>query len=135
MLDPYRKRILGHSIAAFVLAAIPFCLLYFIKGDYGLRGLSNAFLLSGAITGLGSLFAWIIQTGTFDVLNYGIYRFFESFRLDKMKRWESAYDYKMDRAEKRKKAKTPYWIYWIFGGVLLLASLGCLIGFYASMPK
>ena len=108
-MHPYLRKVLIGLISTLALGCILFCLIFFLRQPYSFRSASDAFFISSAscfaLTGM----AFLIRTGTFDVLNYGMYRLVESFRLDRKKRWDNAGDYKMDRAEKRQLSKAVYW--------------------------
>ncbi len=67
------------------------------------------------------------RSGTFDVFNFQFYRFFESFRPDGLKKWDTAYDYKMDKESKRKRNKLAYLPYLVVLGVFSLTALVLLI--------
>lgn len=118
-----RKRILGHSIAAFLCFLIPFLLVLLLSRDYRIVGWGNACLIAGVVVTALFLMTLLIRTGVFDVLNYGFYRLGESFRRVDKKRWDSAYDYKEDKKSARGRNKPIWFPYLIFGGGSLTAGI------------
>ncbi len=63
--------------------------------------LSDSFFVVGVvITGIG-LLVFSSNEGTFDMLAYGMRSFFDMFRKTSIKRYESFYDYRQERAEKK----------------------------------
>lgn len=59
--------------------------------------LSDSFFVSGVvITGIG-LLVFSSNEGTFDMLVYGLRSFFDLFRRNSIKRYESFYDYRTSR--------------------------------------
>ena len=122
-MDPYKRKALRNFLIAFWLSAALFCLVFFLRATYSVRsGREALFLDSQEGGGYGGMI-FVVRSGSFDVLNYGVYRLFESFRLDRTKRWDSAGDYKLDRQSKRQKNKPVYWPCLAVSGAFFLAAL------------
>ena len=113
-MDPYKRKALRNFLIAFWLSAALFCLVFFLRAPYSVRSGSDALFIASA-AGLGYVgMIFVVRSGSFDVLNYGVYRLFESFRLDRTKRWDSA---------KRQKNKPVYWPCLAVSGAFFLAAL------------
>ena len=129
-MHPYLKKVLIGFISMFLAGCALFCLIFFLRQPYTIRSASDAFFISSAscfaLTGM----AFVIRSGTFDVLNYGMYRLVESFRLDRKKRWDNAGDYKIDRAKKRQLSKAIYWPRLAASGFFLLMAILFLALYY-----
>lgn len=122
-MDPYKKKVLRNFLITFLLSAGLFCLVFFLRRPYSLRSGSDALFIASAV-GLGYVgMIFVVRSGSFDVLNYGVYRLFESFRLDRTKKWDTAGDYKLDRQKKRQKNKAVYWPCLAVSGTFFLAAL------------
>lgn len=134
-MNPYAKKIiLGFSLT-FCLCLLCFCLIFFLRPPYTFRGASDAFFISAAVGyGVcGMIFA--VRSGSFDVLNYGVYRLFESFRLDRKKRWDNAGDYQLEKKKKRQLSKAVYWPSLAVASLFLLLALVFLLLFYLVPSK
>lgn len=84
---------------------------------------SNAFFASFGVLVLCPLL-WVIgRTGVFDVLSYSFYRLFESYKRGGAKKYDTAYDYKVAKQEKREKNKLYLLPFWTFGAVSFLIAL------------
>lgn len=118
-MDPRKRKTLLQLLYWGIGCSAVFCLVFFLRPPYTLKGASDACFIAGALgfAGIGMTFA--IRSGSFDVLNYGVYRLFESFRLDNKKRWDTAGDYKLAMDAKRHKNKALYWPALIVSGVYL----------------
>lgn len=130
-MDPRKRQTLIQFLVWGLGCTGLFCLVFFLRQPYGLKGASDACFIAGA-TGLGLTgMSFAIRSGSFDVLNYGVYRLFESFRLDNKKRWDTAGDYKLDMDAKRHKNKKVYWPALTVSGVYLTIALILTILFLA----
>lgn len=138
-MTEHEKRILKNCIAALVLFFIIFWVVFLALGLPSVRNrcengnlcdyssffrdiviYSNAFFVDGACLIFFPLLMMIGRTGVFDVLFYGCYRFVESWRRDKVKRDDSAYDYKLRKQEERSRNKLILWPYFAVGALSLL---------------
>ncbi len=63
--------------------------------------LSDAFFVIGVVTTGMGLLAFASNEGTFDALSYGVGRFFDFFRKKKRMQYDTFYDYRESRAEKK----------------------------------
>lgn len=117
------KRLLVSFIIASVGCVGVFLLVFLLRRKFDFGGLSDAFFVSCAPALLLPLFLLAIRAGTFDVLNYGMYRLVESFRRVEIKRYDSAYDYKVARDEVRRRRPALYWPYFVVGGAFLIAAI------------
>lgn len=129
-MDPRKKQILIHWLIAGGIFLVLFLICYLAMGlprnglwyyDYNLY--SDSFLIPGVILVGFSLLLWIGRQGVFDVLRYGFYRLFESYRKGMEKRYDSAYEYKQAKTEQRKKHVPFYLSYFVIGGVSLLLAI------------
>ncbi len=134
-MDPYRKKALITGVASLLLCAVSFSLIFFLRPPYGWRGASDASFMAAAIGLAFCGMSFVVRSGTFDVLNYGVYRLFESFRLDRKKKWDNAGDYKEDRQKKRQLSKAVYWPSLASAGLFLALAIAFLIVFYAAGAK
>lgn len=116
-------RILIEFIVTFLLCAGVFLLVLLLRGKFGVDGFCDACFVACTPCLLLPLFVIAIRSGTFDVLNYGMYRLFESFRPGEGKRYETAYDYKLARMERRNSKKPIFFPFFVVGGVFLAAAL------------
>jgi uncharacterized membrane protein YbhN (UPF0104 family) len=114
-----------------------FCLVFFLQVDYSKPFYadiySNSFLVSGVVSLTIPLFILIERAGTFDVFNYSFYRWFESFRADQKKRFDSAYDYQSYHEGQRRLSKPFLLPFWVSAGVGLILALVCLLVFRAQI--
>lgn len=126
-MDYYKKVRLTSWLVASLVAIAVFCLTFFLRALYTLTGACDAcFFASVAVFAV--LLIYIVErSGTFDVFNYQFLRFFESFRPDGIKKWDTAYDYKLDKEKKRKTTKVFFLPYLIVGGAFFLAATILLI--------
>jgi hypothetical protein len=114
-----------------------FALVFFLEVDYqrvyDADAYSNAFFVAGCFILAIPLFILIERSGVFDVFNFSFYRLFESFRADKKKRWDTAYDYQEYQKEHRHLTH-PYLLpFWVEAGVGLVSALICLLIFQAQI--
>ena len=131
VMDPYRRKILVSFAVSFVLSLTAFCLLFFLRAPYSLRLAADSFFISAAV-GFGVLgMIFVERSGTFDVVNYGFYRLFESFRLDRKKKWDNAGDYKEEKQKKRHASKAAYWPCLAVSGFFLTMAILFTILYFA----
>jgi hypothetical protein len=125
----------AHSVREFLVTWIIalglgtgfFCLIFFLIGDYSLRGWLNGLFPVGFAMLLLTLQVYIHRSGVFDVIFYSFFRLRESWKPGEGKRYDSAYDYHSDLAKKRSIQK-PYSLpFFVISGFFLLASLVLLI--------
>lgn len=118
-----KKKILTSFVIAFLIGVISFLSVFFGRGLFNYAGLSDAFFISGAIIAAVAGLIWSIRSGSFDVLNYGVYRLFESFKKGNTKRWDTALDYKNEQNSKREKNKIIYWPYLAVAGLAIVFAI------------
>lgn len=88
--------------------------------------LTDAFFISGVlITGAGAL-VFTSNHGAFDMLAYGMSAFMDLFRKSEKKKYDSFYDYKESRADK----KTGFGFLLICGAFYLVVSMVMLYLYY-----
>ena len=121
------KKILIEFIVTTVLCTGAFLLVLLLRQKFTMTGFSDACFVACAPAILLPVLALIIRLGTFDVLNYGMYRLVESFRRGEGKRYDTAFDYKVARMEVRQRRPAIYWPFFVVGGVFLIAALVFLI--------
>ncbi len=132
-MNERRKKTIISFLVSLLISGLVFVIVFFARRNYLISGYCDAFFVSGVVTLVIPAFVFLIRTGSFDVLNYGMYRFFESFKKDKEKRWDSALDYKNYFGEKREKNKPVVYPYFVIGFTLLLVSIILLSIFYSSI--
>lgn len=133
VMNERMKKIIISFVVSILVSFVVFVSVFFARGNYLISGYCDAFFVSGVASLVIPLFIMLIRTGSFDVLNYGMYRFFESFRKDKTKRWDSALDYKNDLGEKRIKNKPVIFPYFVIASILLVVSIILLSIFYSTI--
>lgn len=89
--------------------------------------LTDAFFVSGVVICGYGLLVMASNGGTFDMLTYGVKRFFSLFQKDISKiKHKTFYEYRMAKQEK----KNPFWYLVIVGLVLIGISMIFLILYY-----
>ncbi len=128
-----KKRIITSFLIASIIGVISFVSIFCGRRLFNYTGLTDAFFISGAIVvGIAGLI-FTIRTGSFDVLNYGVYRLFESFKKGNEKKWDTALDYKNEQNIKREKNKIIYWPYFAVSGVFFILAIIFLVLFYLNI--
>jgi uncharacterized membrane protein len=107
-------------IITFIIAGLLFGTTYLLRGQFNLYGVSDALILPGAIflsyAGLRS----VTRTGVYDVSGYGISRFRDAFRRDQQKTYDSVYEYK-EIKQQRRQSRAPYMAPQVIVGILCIA--------------
>ncbi len=88
--------------------------------------LCDAFFVSGTVITSAGLLVFSTNEGTFDMLAYGVQSFLGMFRSNHTKKYETFYDYRVARNEK----KIPY-LFLILCGLLFLAIAFVMYYFYS----
>lgn len=117
------RRILIESIVTLLLCTGVFLLVLLLRKKFDIVGVCDAFFVASAPALLLPLFVYIARAGTFDVLRYSFYRLVESFRPGEGKRYDTAYDYKLAKQERREKKPVIYWPFFAVGGLFLLVAI------------
>lgn len=81
--------------------------------------LTDAFFAVGTVTTCAGLLVFSSNEGTFDVIAYGMSSFFDLFRVHSRKKYDTFYDYRESRANK----KLPCGFLTICGLVFLAISI------------
>lgn len=123
-MDKKAILLIRHAIVALALAAMSFCLVYFLRPSKAYDGLSDAFFVTGAVLFGVAGMLFITRQGTFDVLGYGVKRLVDQFTHHDDPEYKNAGDYSLAKQEKRRGARFPYWIYLAL--CLLAFALGIL---------
>jgi hypothetical protein len=112
-------------IVALVLPVVMFFIIFYCFGNRGLQGWIDSLFIPGIVVLLinGQLF--IHRMGTFDVLFYGFYRLFESWRNPVDKKYDNAGDYHLAMDAKRQKNKPYYLPFIVVSGL----AFDCFLGF------
>jgi len=118
-MDEEKKKLLVNWLASSILLVAIFLLYFLLRKDYSLRGTGDSFLVAGAIVLAFPILGLIGRTGLFDIFSYSFLRLGESFRRENTKRFETAYDYKNYKKEKRSERPPFYLPYFIIGGVAI----------------
>ena len=63
--------------------------------------LTDAFCAVGTVTTCAGLLVFSSNEGTFDMFAYGMSSFFDLFRVNSKKKYDTFYDYRASRAEKK----------------------------------
>lgn len=122
-MDEQKRKILINSALVFLLGALIFIAIYFGRGIYDYRAASDALFASGAGVIVIALFIWIARTGTFDILGYSFYRLGESFKPGMDKRWDTFYDFREEKKQKRSLTRPLLWPYFSMGVLLMILAL------------
>ena len=91
--------------------------------------LCDCFTVPGVFLGGFGALSWIASTGAYDIMSYGV-SYLVSMFVRHRERAESFYDYKMEKAEKRKKWRAHTLI---VGLVFFVAGLICLAVYYSLL--
>lgn len=126
-----KKQILEYVITISVCLIVGFLICVFegifsYKEEFRILGiLCDACFIPGVFTfGIGVLI-FVANNGVFDMLVYGVTRFFSLFRKDPRKnKYETFYDYHVAQAEK---PKMDFAFLFIVGGGLLILSVVFLL--------
>ena len=81
--------------------------------------LSDCFLIVGILAACIALLLFVSNEGTFDIFVYGMQSFWGFFRNDRPGKYDTFYDYRMARQEK----KVPFLFLLACGGIFLLMSV------------
>lgn len=129
-----RQTKISYWISTAVLGVASFCLIFFLSVDYSHPWnpeiWSNACFATFAIIAFWGLFTFVRRRGTFDVLAYGMMRFFQVWRKVDERKYESASDYHQQKMVERHGKKTYYLPMIIIGGAFLAAAIVATIFFY-----
>lgn len=132
------KKILISWGIAFLIGGGLFVLIFFIKGadtGYSLQLASDATFIPGAVILLFVALMAIGRYGTFDLMQYGMIKFWHYVRPNRRKKDEpdakkgafgTPHDYIEYKTERRKQRPTYYLPYLVVGGILLI--LGIIFG-------
>ena len=121
-MTPIKLRII-HCIVALALMIGIFCLIFFLRQDFGYRGWSDALFIDGAVLLGFGLLAWIAGNGVFDMMGYGLYRAVAVFKFRGEIRYKTPDSFKDKRNENRRKSPFFFPIYLILGGVLIVLGI------------
>ena len=78
--------------------------------------LCDSFFVAGTVTTCAGLLVFSSNEGTFDMLTYGVKTFVNVFRRDPIKKYDTFYDYRVAREEK----KFPF-LFLVICGLVFLA--------------
>jgi hypothetical protein len=121
------KRIIIDLSVSFLIGAIVFALVFFLRHLYDYGGASDACFAAGASLLFVTLLIIIERTGVFDVAFYGFYRLAESFRPDGKKKYDSAYEFKEMKRESRDRSRPLFWPPLSVGGLFMVLALVFLL--------
>ncbi len=114
---------------------LAFFLMLFLRAGNIYSRLSDAFFVGGTIVLAFLGFRVIGRSGTFDLLGYASYRFFEAYRHQGMdKRFEDAGDYHEYKLEQRAKNKFVWLPYFIIGLTEFALGVVFMIVFLTNSP-
>jgi len=122
-MNEHAKTLLWGWSSSLVLSIVLFCVIFFSVGRLDFRGASDACFASGAVLLFAPALILIARTGVFDILFYSFYRLAESFKAGNEKRYDTAYDYKEHRKQKRSCSKPFLFPFFICGALLLFLAL------------
>lgn len=80
--------------------------------------LCDAFFVAGVLISAAGLLIFSSNEGTFDMLVYGVKSFMDMFRKESLKKYDTFYDYRESRADK----KFPFGYLLICGALFLVVS-------------
>lgn len=87
--------------------------------------LCDAFFVVGVVITSGGLLVFSTNEGSFDMIVYGLDSFFDMFRKVSTKKYQTFYDYRASRADK----KVPFG-FMLICGLIFLAIAGVMYLFY-----
>ena len=90
--------------------------------------LCDSFFVVGVVTTSAGLLIFSTNEGTFDMLSYGVQAFFGMFKKDMSRKYESFYDYRESRADK----KVEFGFLVICGLVMLAISMVMLYFYHLN---
>ena len=129
-----KKKILEYSITFFICALLSFILLV-VKGVFEnpeakalMHYFVDSFFVSGILCLAFGLLVLASNGGAFDLIIYGVTRFFSLFKRDPTKvKYKTYYDYHIARAERK---KTEFLFLIIVGSIYVIASMVFLCFWY-----
>lgn len=80
--------------------------------------LSDSFLVVGIVATCIALLLFVSNEGTFDMIVYGVQTFWGVFKKDMSRKYDTFYDYRVARQEKKK----PFMFLLVCGALFLLMS-------------
>ncbi len=89
--------------------------------------LCDAFFVAGTLITAAGLLIFTTNEGAFDMLSYGVKAFVDLFRRDKLRKYDTYYDYRTARASK----KFPF-AFLLICGVVFLAVAFVMYYFYSQ---
>ncbi len=89
--------------------------------------LCDAFFVAGTLIIAAGLLVFTTNEGAFDMLSYGVKTFADLFRRDKLRKYDTYYDYRTARASK----KFPF-AFLLICGVVFLAAAFVMYYFYSQ---
>ena len=89
------------------------------------RILSDSFLVVGMVAICIALHLFASNEGTFDMIAYGLQTFWGVFRKDMSRKYDTFYDYRVARQEK----KAPFLFLLACGGIFLLVSVAMYVAY------
>ena len=87
--------------------------------------LCDAFFVVGVVITSGGLLVFSTNEGSFDMIVYGMQSFFDLFRKTSTKKYETFYDYRASRADKK-----VQFGFMLICGLIFLAIAGVMYLFY-----
>ena len=93
---------------------------------YVFQILSDSFLVVGMLATCFALLIFVSNEGTFDLIVYGVRSFWSFFKKDMTRKYDTFFDYRMTRQEK----KLPFLFLLICGVIFLLMSVVMYAGYY-----
>lgn len=118
-----KKRIITTWIIATVISLAMSLSLFFTRPIYNWAALSDATFIPSALL-LGTAVLTIIgRTGVFDLVGYSFTAIGQRFRPREMRKYEDAYDYKVQADEKRAKSGGYILPFLVWGGLFLIISI------------
>lgn len=117
-----------YALLALVMAGIVAALrsLFSAESAKELFGiLSDCLIVPGILLGGIGAIGWMGTSGVYDMFGYGVSHVLSNLHIGKKEhRWETYYDYKVRKSEKR---AAPPWPILIVGGVCFVGGIMCLI--------
>lgn len=126
-MNPKAKKIFTHYGIGLGVAILAFCLVFFLRKDYGFSGYCDAFFVCFALEAAWPGLVWIHRQGTFDVFHYGMSRFLDQWTHHDEPKYANAGDYEEAQMEKRRKNPFPFWTYLSLAGVFLMLAILFLV--------
>jgi hypothetical protein len=123
-VNDHLQKIFTNWLLPFIVLFFFALIIFILRGQFNLYGLSDAFLIPGVATLSIIILRLISRTGTYDIAGYGFNSFRDSFRRDGKKVFKSLNDYQDQKFKVRNNQSFSYFPTLIISILFILISLG-----------